>query len=171
MDTGRKTGGALALLLVVALAPSQAGCRRDARTDAGQQRAAAQPGATPQSGAAAPSAEEAARLDADIGRLEREAERNPADAETRDELARAYVRRGDARRGAGQLREALADYQSALRHDPDNDAAQSNAAAAAGQLGDAQQEDENGAPVPPPITPNVAGEQGAPAAAPTPKKQ
>ncbi|HEX8687419.1 MAG TPA: tetratricopeptide repeat protein, partial [Pyrinomonadaceae bacterium] len=108
------------------------------------------------------------KLNADIERLEKSAERNPGDDETLDELARAYVRRGDARRGAGQLREALADYQSALRHDPDNDQAQSNAAAAAGQLGDAQQEDENGAPVPPPITPNVAGEQGQPTPAPTP---
>jgi tetratricopeptide (TPR) repeat protein len=109
-----------------------------------------------------------AKLDAEIERLERQAERNPGDEDTRDELARVYVRRGDARRAAGQLREAVEDYQSALRLDPDNAEAQNNAAAARQQLG-GEQEDENGAPAPLPITPNVADEDGKPAA--TPKKQ
>ncbi|HEX8685050.1 MAG TPA: tetratricopeptide repeat protein, partial [Pyrinomonadaceae bacterium] len=112
-----------------------------------------------------------AKLDAEIERLEKAAERNPADEETRDEVARAYVRRANARRGAGQLNEALADYQSALRFDPDNADAQAGAASAKGQLG-GEQEDENGAPAPLPITPSVADEEGKPGKpTPTPKKQ
>ena len=67
------------------------------------------------------------------------------------------------------MREALSDYQSALRLDPDSDGAQAGAAAATEQLGGTQQEDENGAPVPPPISPNVAGEDAKPT--PTPRKQ
>lgn len=108
------------------------------------------------------------KLGAEIEKLERQAERNPADDDTRDELARVYVRRANALRGAGQTREALADYQRALRLDPDSDEAQAGAADTAEQLGGAQQEDENGAPVPPPITPNVADEDAKPT--PTPKK-
>jgi hypothetical protein len=71
-------------------------------------------------------------------------------------------------RAANHLREALLDYQRALRLDPDNDAAQKNAAATKEQLGGAEQEDENGAPAPLPITPNVADDEGKPT--PTPKK-
>jgi tetratricopeptide (TPR) repeat protein len=112
---------------------------------------------------------DAAKLDAEIERLEKLAERNPGDEDGRDELARAYVRRGDWMRGTGRLREALLDYQRALRLDPDNDAAQRNAAATKEQLGGADQEDENGAPAPLPITPNVADDEGKPT--PTPKKQ
>ena len=108
------------------------------------------------------------KLDAEIERLEKLAERSPGDQDGRDELARAYVRRGDWRRAAGRLREALLDYQSALRLDPDNDAAQKNAAATKEQIGGAEQEDENGAPAPLPITPNVADDEGKPT--PTPKK-
>ena len=151
MSTGSTRGRAAAaavFALLVGLASLGAGCRRDARP--GGEQVAAQAGATPQGGAS---------LDSEIERLERQAERNPADSETRDELARVYVRRGNARSAAGQVREALADYQSALRNDPDNNEAQAAAANAAQQLGGgAQQEDENGAPVPPPISPNVSGE-------------
>ena len=78
------------------------------------------------------------------------------------------MRRGNSLRGAGQLREALTDYQRALRLAPDNDEAQANAAAVDQQLGGDQQEDENGAPAPLPITPGVADEDGRPT--PTPKK-
>jgi tetratricopeptide (TPR) repeat protein len=156
------------LTLLVAAALLTTGCRRGA-----QENANAGPAQTnaPQTGAATPGAAapgDVAQLNRDIERLERQAERNPADDETRDELARFYVRRGDAQRGAGQLREALADYQSALRLDPDNDNAQAAAAAVNQELGGDSREDENGAPVPPPITPNVADEEGKPT--PTPKK-
>ena len=112
---------------------------------------------------------DASKLDAEIEQLEKLAERSPGDQDGRDELARAYVRRGDWMRGAGRLREALLDYQRALRLDPDNDAAQKNAAETKEQLGGAGQEDENGAPAPLPITPNVADDEGKPT--PTPKKQ
>jgi tetratricopeptide (TPR) repeat protein len=169
MDTGLGTGRAAvpaALALLLALSALQAGCRREAGQGGGGSvaRAGATPGAT--GGAAAPA--DLGQLGAEIERLERQAERNPADAETRDELARVYVRRADALRGAGQAQEALADYQRALRLDPDSVEAQAGAADAAGQLGGAGQEDENGAPVPPPITPNVSDEEGRPT--PTPKK-
>ena len=118
-----------------------------------------------------------AKLNSDIERLEKAAERNPADEDTRDELARAYVRRGDAERATGQPQEALKDYQRALRLDPDNDEAQKNAADTQEQLGGEQREDENGAPAPLPVTPNVADEDEnnkpapSPGEKPTPKKQ
>jgi tetratricopeptide (TPR) repeat protein len=166
-----RAASAHALALLLALASLLAGCGRGRRGDAGS--ATPQPAAT-QAGAnsnSTPAPADLAKLDAEIERLERQAERNPGDEDTRDELARVYVRRGDARRAAGQLREAINDYQQALRFDPDNAEAQNNAAAAREQLGGEQQEDENGAPAPLPITPNVADEDGKPAATPTPKKQ
>jgi tetratricopeptide (TPR) repeat protein len=169
MDTRRKTTGAAtasALTLLLALFAAQAGCRREARQGAGGN--VAQAGATPGATAGDTAPADLDKLGAEIERLERQAERNPADEVTRDELAGVYVRRANALRGAGQTREALADYQRALRLDPDSDEAQAGAADAAGQLGGAQQEDENGAPVPPPITPNVADEDAKPT--PTPKK-
>ena len=161
----KRRAAAAALTLSVALAALQAGCRRDAPKGA-EPSAGATAGAQ-QSGAASPA--NISQLSGEIERLEKQAERNPADKETLDELARAYVRRANLERGSGQLREALADYQSALRHDPDNDEAQGNAAATKLQLGGESEEDENGAPAPLPITPNVADEDGKPT--PTPKKQ
>lgn len=126
-------------------------------------------------GASAASSADIAKLNDDIERLEKSTERNPGDEDTRDELARAYVRRGNAERASSQPQEALKDYQRALRLDPDNDEAQKNAADIKEQQG-GEQEDENGAPLPPPITPNVADDDkpDAPAnanAKPTPKKQ
>jgi Flp pilus assembly protein TadD len=172
---GAHTKGAHALsapLVLVALALLLTGCGRGTQGDRG--------GAAPQATAAQSNTSanattgpaDIAKLDADIERLERQAERNPGDEDTRDELARVYVRRGEARRGAGQLQEALADYQRALRLDPDNGDAQNDAAAVKEQLG-GEQQGENGEPAPLPITPNVADEDGKPAASPTPtpKKQ
>ena len=154
---------ASALTLLVAVATLQAGCRREAQKGAAP---AAGEAANAQPGGAASA--DISQLNGDIERLEKQAERNPADKETLEELARAYVRRANLERGSGQLREALADYQSALRHDPDNAEAQGNAAATKLQLGGESEEDENGAPAPLPITPNVADEDGKPT--PTPKK-
>jgi tetratricopeptide (TPR) repeat protein len=162
-----RAASAPALAALLALASVLTGCGRGRQGD--KAGATPQP-ATTQAGAASAAPADMAKLDAEIERLERQAERNPGDEDTRDELARIYVRRGDARRAAGQLREAVNDYQQALRFDPDNNEAQNNAAAARGQLG-GEQEDENGAPAPLPITPNVADEDGKPAATPTPKKQ
>ena len=160
---------AAALTLLVALAAPLAGCRREA------QKGTAQGGVTPgettsaqQSAAASPA--DLAQLNGEIERMEKQAERNPGDAETQDELARAYVKRAKLEQAAGQFQEALQDYQRALRHDPDNDDAQAGALAANQQLGGDAKEDENGAPVPPPITPNVADEEGKPTPTATPKK-
>jgi tetratricopeptide (TPR) repeat protein len=155
-----------------------AACGGGASNNAAQSNAGAQPSpaqSDSNGGATAAPVVDVPKLSADIERLEKAAERNPADEDTRDELARAYVRRGDAERTVGQPQEALKDYQRALRLDPDNDAAQKNAADTQEQLGGEQQEDENGAPAPLPVTPNVADEDDKPAATPgakpTPKKQ
>ncbi|HEX8187874.1 MAG TPA: tetratricopeptide repeat protein [Pyrinomonadaceae bacterium] len=161
---GRRAAAA-ALTLLVALSALQAGCRRGAQKggDPAAQANAGRPNA------AAPSTD-IAQLNAEIERLEKQAGRNPADEETRDELARVYVKRAKVEQAGGQLKEALDDYQSALRHDPDNDDAQAGAAAATEAIG-GDKEDENGAPAPLPITPNVADEGGKPTTTPTPKKQ
>ena len=153
-----------ALTLFVALAALPAGCRREAQKgpDAGQTNAA------PPVGAASPVNVE--QLNADIERLEKQAERNPADEETRDELARVYVKRAKVEQGNGLSQEALTDYQRALRYDPDNEEAQAGAAAVNQELGGDSKEDENGAPVPPPISPNVADEEGKATPTATPKK-
>jgi len=168
MDTcSRKRRAAAAFLtLFVALAALQAGCRREAPKGAAP---AAGETADARPGAASPPAN-IAQLNGEIERLEKQAERNPADEETRDELARAYVKRAKVEQGGGQYQEALADYQRALRHDPDNDDAQAGAAAATDAIG-GDKEDENGAPAPLPITPNVADEDGKPTPTATPKKQ
>src|SRR5215211_87515 len=158
----RRRAAVPVLTLFVALAALQVGCRREAPKGAAP--AAAQTNAAQPGGAAAST--DIAHLNGEIERLEKQAERNPADEETRDELARAYVKRAKAEQGGGQYQEALADYQRALRHDPDNDDAQAGAAAATDAIG-GDKEDENGAPAPLPITPNVADEDGKPT--PTPK--
>ena len=167
MHTGTRNtrAAASALTLLVAVAMLSNACRGDAQKAASpnaNQTASAQP-----AGGDAPA--DISKLNGDIERLEKQAERNPADEETQDELARAYVRRAKVEQGAGQHQEALADYQRALRHDPDNDEAQSGAAAATEQLGGGR-EDEHGAPAPLPITPNVADEEGKPTPTATPKK-
>ncbi|HEX7316746.1 MAG TPA: tetratricopeptide repeat protein [Pyrinomonadaceae bacterium] len=156
---------ATALALVVALAALQAGCRREAKK--GSDATTGETASAQQGNAAAPA--DVTQLNGEIERLEKQAERNPADDETQDELARTYVKRAKLEQNGGQYQEALEDYQRALRHDPDNDDAQAGAAAANQQLGGDTKEDENGAPIPPPISPNVADEEGKPT--PTPKKQ
>lgn len=160
----------------LALASFACGCRGGVADNARQSNAGAQ-SQSPQSnanGGVATSNADVAKLSADIERLEKAAERNPGDEETRDELARAYVRRGDASRASNQPQEALKDYQRALRLDPDNAEAQKNAADIQEQLG-GEQQDENGAPAPAPITPNVTDDEDKPAPTPsekpTPKKQ
>lgn len=156
-----------ALTLFVALAALQAGCRREAQK--GADASAGPTPATQQKGADAGA--DITQLNAEIERLEKQAERNPADEETQDELARAYVKRAKVQHDGGRFQEALADYQRALRYDPDNDEAQAGAAVVNQELGGDTKEDENGAPVPPPISPNVADEDGNPTPTPTPKKQ
>ena len=163
----RKGRAAAAVLtLLVAIAATQAGCRREAQK--GSNVATGETASAQQGGAASPA--DLTQLNGEIERLEKQAERNPGDGETQDELARTYVKRAKLEQAAGQFQEALEDYQRALRHDPDNDDAQAGAAAANQQLGGDTKEDENGAPVPPPISPNVADEEGKPTPTTTPKK-
>lgn len=104
-------------------------------------------------------------LDSEIESLERHAERSPSD-DVRASLAAAYVRRGDARRAAGDLRSAFEDYQSALRNDPDNEDAQRAVADLKPQV-EGEREGEYGEPEPLPITPGVTS--GAGSASPTPE--
>jgi tetratricopeptide (TPR) repeat protein len=171
-ETFTKITRAASALALLAFASACGG--GGASNSAQQANASAQPDSSAQSNAGGGAATDVAKLNADIERLEKAAERNPGDDDTRDDLARAYVRRGDAERAAGQPQEAINDYQRALRLDPDNDEAQKNAADTKEQFG-GEQEDENGAPAPLPITPNVADEDNKPApnAKPTatPKKQ
>ena len=113
-----------------------------------------------------------AQLDAEVERLERQAQRNPSDEEVRDALSQAFVRRANARRAAQQLREALRDYQNALRANPDNEEAQRNVAEISPQV-EGGATGENGEPAPLPITPNVTtgGDETAPAKEPSPAKK
>ncbi|PYS92909.1 MAG: hypothetical protein DMF64_07210 [Acidobacteria bacterium] len=64
------------------------------------------------------------QLDAEIARLEAEAEKNPEDDTARAAVATAYVRRANALRDVGRAPDALRDYQTALRYNPDNEEAQ-----------------------------------------------
>ena len=158
----RHTAPALCSALAFLLALSA--CGRDKGTGEVAQQSAAQNSAA--SNTAAP-VTDPAQLDAEIARLEKQAERNPADDSTRAELAKTYVRRGDTHRAASRLQEALLDYQRALRADPDNEQAQRAASEVTPEV-QGEKTDEHGAPAPLPITPNVADETGKPT--PTPKK-
>lgn len=110
------------------------------------------------------------KLGGEIERLERLVERNPGDDAAREELAGAHVLRANALRDARRMKEALLDYQRALRINPDNEEAQKSAAEIAPLVEGTPQEGEYGEPPPLPITPNVtgAGENASPT--PTPKK-
>ncbi len=107
------------------------------------------------------------KLDAEIERLEKQAEKNPGNPETLAELSRAYVRRGNAHRDAQRMREAMDDYKRAQQRDPDNEDAQKNAAEIAPQVEGAPT-GEYGEPAPLPITPNITGSEEKPT--PKPKK-
>lgn len=104
-------------------------------------------------------------LDAEIERLESEAEKNPSDEETRAELSRVLVRRANLLRRQNRLREAMIDYQSALRFDTENEEAQRGAAQLSQQT-EGSATGEFGEPEPLPITPNVVS--GDPQPSPTP---
>lgn len=112
---------------------------------------------------------DAARLDAEIERLERNIERNPADDAVRESLASAYVKRGNLHRSGGRLAEALGDYEKALRTDPDNEDAMKNRAEVAPMVVGTPPPGEYGEPAPLPISPNVTDGEVSPT--PTPRKQ
>ena len=139
----------LARLASLCLALACAACGGGEKAGGGNAAADAQAAATP-----TPVAD--ADHDAEIERLERSAGRNPNDDSVRKALAAAYVRRGNTHRAAGDLRAALRDYRTALRHDEDNDEAQGASAALAVQI-EGEKTGEYGEPAPPPISPNVEG--------------
>ena len=155
---------ALALLLLTC-ACGRRGTADNARGGGPSAQASPQ-AAVPGGGATAPA--DISKLDAEVEQLEKRAERNPGDDEALSDLAKAYVRRGDARRAANQLREALGDYRRAQSADPDNPDAQRNAAEISA-LVEGAQTGENGEPAPLPITPGVTDDEERPT--PTPKKQ
>ena len=110
------------------------------------------------------------KLDAEIERLEKLALKNPGDYDSRDALARAYVRRANSLRDAQRLKEALLDYQRALRLNEDDEEAQKNAAEISPLVEGTPQEGEYGEPPPLPITPNVTGGDEKATPTPTPKR-
>jgi tetratricopeptide (TPR) repeat protein len=69
-------------------------------------------------------AQDFAKLDAEIMRLEAEAVQRPDDNTVRESVANAYARRGAANYDAHKPAEALKDYQSALNYNPDMEEAQ-----------------------------------------------
>jgi hypothetical protein len=104
----KRAASAAALVALAAFASGCGGAPNNARqSNAGAQSSPAQSNGD----ATAASNVDVEKLNADIERLEKSAERNPGDEDTRDELARGYVRRGDAERATGQPQEALKDYQ------------------------------------------------------------
>ena len=81
----------------------------------------------------------------------------PISKRPNEALSRAYTRRGDVNRNARRFKEALSDYQKALRFDPENGTAQQRAAGLAEELGTKQQ-GEHFEPPPPPISPDAVTE-------------
>jgi hypothetical protein len=97
------------------------------------------------------------KYDEDIKRLEKQAEKRPADESARLALARAYLARGNALKDARQYRQALGDYRRALRYDPDNDEARQWAATIIDILRSMGREvpTEGNEPPPMPMTPDT----------------
>lgn len=168
-DTCRRASALAACALLLSLL-SVSGCgggggeQPDAKADSG-------PGAQAGGPAAANAGADSSRLDGEIERLEKVAQRNPGDDETRDQLAGAYVRRANSLRAAQKLKEALLDYQRAMRINPDNEEAQKNAFELMPLVQGTPQEGEYGEPPPPPITPNVIGSEEKASPTATPRKQ
>ena len=94
------------------------------------------------------------KLDAEIARLEAQAEKNPDDDSTLGALADAYVRRGHALHEARRLPDALHDYQSALRYSPDHEEANLRVAQITQEIG-AEPHAEDGKPVAVPAKPGA----------------
>ncbi|MDQ1591736.1 MAG: hypothetical protein QOG71_2363 [Pyrinomonadaceae bacterium] len=92
------------------------------------------------------------KLDAEIARLEQQAEKDPDDDTSLDALADAYVKRGQALYEARRLPDALRDYQSALRYSPDHEEANLRVAQITQEIG-AEPHAEDGKPVAVPAKP------------------
>lgn len=160
-----KTNLVLVCALLALLSFGAASCRRaktsTATNDAADSGAAASNSSSSvQNNSQTPTSDDMAKYDADIARLEAESLRSPGDDDTRNDLSNAYVRRADANRRANRLREALRDYQKALRINPDNEAAQNEAAALA-DAATATKQGENFEPAPPPISPDIVTDEDA----------
>jgi tetratricopeptide (TPR) repeat protein len=137
--------------------------------NAGAQTAAASPSPTAPTTAPARASSTApgtgepidtSKYDAEIKRLEKQAEMRPGD-EARLALAKAYLARANALTQAKQYRAALGDYRRALRYDPDNEEARQWAATITGILQDMGREvpTEGNEPAPLPLTPDtIAGD-------------
>ncbi len=106
-------------------------------------------------------------LDAMIERLEKQAEKSPGVDTVNEALANAYVRRGNARRTAGELKDALQDYRRALIFDEDNLEAQRSIAELSLQV-EGERTGEYGEPEPPPISPGVTAQDEEAASTPKP---
>ncbi len=109
--------------------------------------------------------------DAEIVKLEKQAQKSPGDETTRTALAQAYLARANALKDARQYRVALGDYRRALRYDPDNVEAQQMAAVIVSIMKEMNREVpvEGEEPVPLAITPDTSeDEEGA--ASPSTKK-
>jgi tetratricopeptide (TPR) repeat protein len=168
-----------ALTLALALLACACGGRAPAGNAAQGASTSADTGASAGTGTASPQASvgeggtqasaDISQFDAEVERLEKRAERNPGDDDALSELAKAYVRRGNALRAANRLREALFDYRRAQSADPDNPDAQRNAAEIS-PLVEGAPTGENGEPAPLPITPGVTDDEERPTPTPTPKK-
>lgn len=128
----------LKLVLASAAVAATLACGQSASQKANHASADNTAGAQPSANANVSPAEALAsgRLDAEIAQLEAQAEKYPDDDTARTAVAAAYVRRANALRDTGHLTEALRDYQTALRYNPDNEEA---------QLGVEQVEQANGA--------------------------
>ena len=147
----------LAAILLGSLVLALAACRGEDASKSGRTNPAANAGGASSRNT---TSNDPAKLDAEIARLERVTERNPADDEARAELARAYLRRAQTHRDAGRLREALADYRRAQLADLDNEDAIKNIAELSPQVEGTPPEGEYGEPAPPPISPNVTEGEG-----------
>lgn len=95
-----------------------------------------------------------AKLDAEIARLEQQAEKNPDDDATLGALADAYVKRGAALYEAQRLTDALHDYQSALKYSPNHEEANLRVAQITQEIG-AEPHAEDGKPVSVPAKPGT----------------
>ena len=123
---------------------------------AGGPRKAANRPSSPSNAAPTPTAapKDIGKLDAEIARLEAQAEKSPDDDSTLAALADAYVRRGHALHEAHRLTDALHDYQSALRYSPDHEEANLRVAQITQEIG-AEPHAEDGKPVAVPAKPGA----------------
>lgn len=109
---------------------------------------------------------------AEIARLEKQAQKSPGDETTRTALAQAYLGRANALKDARQYRVALGDYRRALRYDPDNEEARQMAAVIVSIMKEMDREvpAEGEEPVPLAVTPDTSEDDEEGAATQTTKK-